>query len=272
MKAIVNYIEKSLAGAKQTETLYRYKKQLLEKMTDRANEMTRSGLTDEDVLMKLLISEFPDLRSDYRNYVEKNRSKKKKTEVGKTAVIGGILYVFVLVLAYLGISFKTGAWDKSWLFLLGGIFLLVIGGMFLSIKKICDTRKAAAMPAARLLLAGVIMLIATFAFLYCMLFTSFSMSWLIFLAAVAFMLIADAVFAAITKQKLAIINYLLYIPGVAAMAYAVLGLLEIIPWHPGWMIVLVAVLLDLVILVAKTAGSKEKVAKKQEDDDLWEDD
>lgn len=176
------------------------------------------------------------------------------------------------MLAYLGISFKTGAWGKSWLFLLGGIFLLVIGGMFIAIKKICDKKNPTLMLSARLLLAGVIMLVATFAFLYCTLFMSFSMSWLIFLAAVAVMLIADAIFAAATKQKLAIINYLLYLPGIAAMFYVVLGLLEVIPWHPGWMIVLVAVLIDLVILVAKTVGSKEKVAKKQEDDNLWEDD
>ena len=61
----------------------------------------------------------------------------------------------------------------------------------------------------------------------------------------------DAVFARLTAQKLRIINYLIYVPAAAPMLYVVLAGLHIIPWHPGWLIVPLSVVVDVILLVGK---------------------
>ena len=66
MQDYVDYIEMTFQGEKDNGTLYRYKRQLLDRMTARAAEITHAGLRDEKVLYDLVISEFPDLPGDYR--------------------------------------------------------------------------------------------------------------------------------------------------------------------------------------------------------------
>ena len=61
MKDFIEYIESSCSGIADTPTLYRYKKKILDEITERANEITHSGLKDEAVLCDLIKDEYPDL-------------------------------------------------------------------------------------------------------------------------------------------------------------------------------------------------------------------
>ena len=58
MQSFVDYIESTFQGTADDGTLYRYKRQLLGKMTERANEVTHAGLHDDRVLNDLIISGF----------------------------------------------------------------------------------------------------------------------------------------------------------------------------------------------------------------------
>ena len=65
MKDFIEYIESSCSGIADTPTLYRYKKKILDEITERANEITHSGLKDEAVLCDLIKDEYPDLQEPY---------------------------------------------------------------------------------------------------------------------------------------------------------------------------------------------------------------
>ena len=84
------------------------------------------------------------------------------------------------------------------------------------------------------------------------------------------MFVSDAVFAAVTRQKLAIINYLLYIPASAAMLYVVLGAQSVVPWTPGWLIVILGVLADLAVMAGVIINNSRYVYKQE--DDEWNED
>ena len=61
MKNFIDYIETSCADLGSSQSAYRYKKKVLDEMTERANEITRTGLKDEKVLCDIITEEYPDL-------------------------------------------------------------------------------------------------------------------------------------------------------------------------------------------------------------------
>ena len=74
-------------------------------------------------------------------------------------------------------------------------------------------------------------------------------------------------FIAITHQKFAIINYLLYVPAVAAMVYVIFGILRVVSWNPGWLIMVASVVLDIIVMVI--AVVRNKSFKVGEVEDQW---
>lgn len=268
MKNFVDYIEEELKGVPDSESLYRYKKELLDKMTERANEITHSGLSDEKVIADLIRSEFPDLKGGYREYTSKIHAKKKSKANAKILTLSSIAFVLLLVIVYLGISFLTHLWSLTWLILVGGIFAMLVALFGVSIKKI-SAKKGKYHFGARILLALSILLTSTFLFLCLLFFTHLPKTWLIFLFAAAAVFIADGAFAAYTKQKLAIINYLIYLPIVTTLFYVIFGIIGILPWHPGWMLILLSVFADLAIIVSNVIKNS-KYIYRQEVEDTWE--
>ena len=123
-------------------------------------------------------------------------------------------------------------------------------------------------PIARVLLALAVMCVDTAIFLIVLMFTGFSQAWVIFPAGVVGILLADAVYAHVTHQKLRIINYLVYIPIAAPMLYVVLGGLRVIPWDPGWIIILLGVAIDVILLIA-TMVNNSKYKYKPEVEQAW---
>lgn len=269
MESFIDYIENTLKDVPDEDnSLYRYKRQLFDSLTERANEVAQSGLKDEKVLSDLIISEHPDLRRDYRNFYLADRAKKKAEKFRNFLAVGSVCYILLLTVLYLGVSFITHNWAQTWLIMLGGITVLV-DYLFSVGAKAIARMKWVFHPIARVMLAFNIMLTATFIFLCCALLFHIPMSWIIYLAAVIVLFAVDALFLALTKRKLAIINYLLYIPAAMSMIYVILGLLEVIPWDPGWLLMILAVIIDILIVVG-IAVENSKYIYKQEVEDVWE--
>ena len=76
MRDFIEYIETSCAKLPDNHITYLYKKQILDEMTDRANEVTHSGLKDEKVLADLMADEYPDLESNYYAWAKAYKKKK----------------------------------------------------------------------------------------------------------------------------------------------------------------------------------------------------
>ena len=146
----------------------------------------------------------------------------------------------------------------------GGITALII---YHFMRLTVFTSKKRLYPISRILVAFSVMLTAVFAFLVCRTALYIMNSYLIFLGAIGFMFIGDAVFSAVTHQKFAIINYLLYIPAVAAMIYVILGILGAVSWNPGWLIMVASVVLDIIVMVFAVVRNKN--FEVGEVDDQW---
>lgn len=268
MESFIDYIENTLKDVPDEEnSLYRYKRRVFDSMTERANEVTQSGLKDEKVISDLIISEHPNLKEDYRKFYLADREKRKTKNFRKFLAVGSVCYILLLVVLYLGVSFITDNWAQSWLIIIGGITVWVDFLFSVAVKAISRMRRIFH-PIARVLIAFNIMLTATFIFLCCLVIFHIPMSWIIYLAAVILFFAADALFLAVTKRKLAVINYLLYIPAAMSMLYVILGVLDVIAWDPGWLLMILAVIIDILIVVG-IAVENSKYVYKQEVEDVW---
>lgn len=262
------YVDKSFEGVKETQALYKFKQQKIAQMSERANALIASGLKDTAVMHSIIIGESPDLKQEFKTLMSEKKAQSKKAKLSKLAILGALGYALSLIVAYILVSFATGAWGKTWLIIVAGILLPVGLGCILVTKKGVGKQGAFSL-LSRLTLAGGIFVITTVVFLFLLILTDIEGTYAIYLLAVALSLIADAVYARATKQKLAIISYLIYIPAIAAIIYPVLGAFGVIAWHPGWLIIVGAVIVDIVIVMAKVAvGGKTD----EEEFDEWNED
>lgn len=267
MERLADYIEKAFEGVPDTDgTLYRYQRQLLEKMYARADELTHVGLRDEKVLFDLVLDEYPDLHADYEKFAQADRKSRRARRFRMGLAFGSIGYTLLLTSLYLIVSFATRRWDMTWLMMEGGMSALAIVLLSFAIRKLCSMRRLF-LPIARVLMLFCIMLVAVFAFLLCLML-GVPQSWVIVLGGVVCLFIADASFAAKTKQKLAVINYFLYIPGAAAILYVILAALGAVSWENGWHMIIGGVLIDAVIAIG-IAIDNMKYHYKQEVEAAW---
>lgn len=267
MKTFVDYIEDSCAGLKDDKILYSYKRMIYEEITERANEITASGLKDERVLDDLIRDEYPNLKDNYKSYYAAKTKELRAKKARKMIAIGSVFYAVMVIVVYLGISFMTQNWAASWLIIIGGYFSLIIFLLSFAIKKLC-TMKRIFHPIARILTAICVMMATVFVFLFALAHFHMAKAWTIVLMGIMAMFIADAVFATVTKQKLVVINYFLYIPAVFAMLYIVLGAFAVIPWNIGWLLVIFGLILDAVIMMSIVAENS-RYTYHSEEDDVW---
>lgn len=267
MKDFIDYIEDSCADIPDGKMLYSYKKKLFDEITERANEIIHSGLTDRAVLCDLIRDEYPDIKRGYEAFAEAENKKTRSKFMRKLNFIGSALFLLILFGAYFAVSFTMRCWSVSWLIIVGGISALTVYLLSFAIKKLCRMRRIFQL-LARVLTAVCIMLVAVFAFLFCLMLLPVAHSWTIVLAGVILAFAAGAVFAAVTKQKLAIINYFLYIPASAALLYVILAAYNIVSWNYGWLIIIGAVAADIAI-AAGVMINNAKYIYKQEAEDVW---
>ena len=124
-----DFAEKELKKLPNTKSAYLYKQEIIARMTERANELVESGLSDNKVINDLVIDEFKNIEKEYYVRLKNKKKKKKAQNKSSIAALGIIGYVLLLVGAFLGVSFVTGAWDKTWLIIVVGILGAVIAGL-----------------------------------------------------------------------------------------------------------------------------------------------
>lgn len=263
MEKINRYIDSSLSGIPDNEKSIKFRKRLLDELTDRANELTQKGLRDNNVIYDLIISEHPDIRGEYESYSSAITKKKKAAAAARIRALSSVLILAASVLIFLISGFAGIPWGKAWLIILAAVLAAVFIHMINGARSLC-AKGAAGKFGARIILAVIIMLISVFAFLTALIVFGISKSWLIILGGVAAAFIADGIFAAVSKQKLAILNYLAYIPAVAAMIYVILGILHVIPWHPGWLIMPAAVAADIIVIICAVIRNSKYTYEEEE--------
>lgn len=154
--------------------------------------------------------------------------------------------ILLAAIAYLIVSLITKKWDTSYLILVGGIFAAIIlfGGFLIAayLKKGKEV-------IPRLSIAGSLILIFVFIYLCITVLTKVNMAWIMFLIMIIALIGADTVFAYWVNSKTRLINLIVFIFVASVLEYVVLSLVELLTWHPYWVIPLVGVLIDTAIIV-----------------------
>lgn len=267
MKKAMDYIDSAFAGIPETKDVYKFRKKFVDEVTQRANELTHAGLKDENVISDIIIDAHPDIKGELKAYCTKLRQKRHARALRRFNIFGTVFVTLIVLCVYFFVSASRHNWGTSWLIITTGLsawlaYLLIQKSFALGRKK----RFIYCAP-ARLMLAGAIMLISTAVFLLLIFVTP--KAWFAFLAGVILVLAADAVFAGATKQKFAFLNYMLYLPIAAALAYVMLALSGVIVWNPGWVIIPAALLADMLaafVLYMRNSGKDDE----KEAVDIWQ--
>ncbi len=250
LKDMTVYIESVFSDVPYDDVLLQFERELLAEWEETRARVTKAGLADENVLFDLFLSNHPDLHGEYAAY-RKNEQKKRREKRRHGFLIKATpVWYLLMVAVYLGVSFLTRSWRESWLIIIGFVTVWVDTVGLLMVCEIASKRRLFH-PIARILLALSVMMTTTLVYLIGLMLFAIPRFWVVFPAGVFLMYCADAVFARLTGQKLRVINYLIYVPAAAPMIYVVLAGLYLIPWHPGWLIVPLSVVVDILIIVGK---------------------
>lgn len=265
MRDFIEYIETSCAKLPDNHITYLYKKQILDEMTDRANEVTHSGLKDEKVLADLMADEYPNLEGNYGAWAKAYRKEKLAKTMRLVMGIGGVIFFILMFIVYFEVSKATRAWDKTWLIIVGGIFAMIIFYTSFGIKRICRMRRIFH-PIARVLLFGCVILFTVFMFLFWLMMIPELVVWPILMAGIILAFITDIIFAFATKQKFRTVTAMVYMPIIFTMLYIILSAYNVIGWFTGWPLILLGLVVDLIaILVIALANAKYFTYKREEE-------
>ena len=266
MKNFIEYIEESCKNIKDSQIAYKYKRNLLDEMTERANEITSAGLRDEKVLADLIADEYPELEKNFYIYEKEEKKKARASLLRKLFAVGGVLFFIAIFVIYFSVSNKTGAWDKTWLIIVGGIFSMIIFYTYFIIKRLYHWHRFLH-PLARVLIATCIMLVSIFVFLFVLMMYNPGFSWVIVILGVLLSFVADLIFALKTKQKFRTITLFVYMPAIFTMLYIILAGIGIVSWFTGWLLIFAGVGVDVIILMSIIAHNAKYFMYKQEDEE-----
>ena len=265
-----DYVDKELSAYKDSKNLYLFKKQILSEMAQRANEIISAGIENEKVLNDLVISEYQDIGKRYTLFV-KEKSDKKKNKINTKILIAGVLgAVLAVAVLYLCVSFLTNAWSKTWLIIVGSVVAGVIG-VFFALGGKLEKKFGKFNLIQRLFSVIGVFLATTFLFLTLRVGFGVMNAWLIYIAAVALALIIDVVMAIKANEKTAFANLLIYIPVIATVIYVVTSILGVLSWHPGWLLVVISFMADIVLVMVRLLKTSKTVETETEDDEWSED-
>lgn len=255
VKKIFSYVDSALDSLPDSKELYKFKKMLTDSLTDRANEITHSGLRDEKVLEDIILSEHPDVKGEFETYIREKEEKKAQKRAKTIKFALGALYTAAVIIVYFIISVLFKNWSRSWLIPECGVSLLIIGITVPFIKRFAFSVRPVFRTIARILVALDIMLVTTSVFLVCLVIVELRHTWRVYIIGAIILIITDAVLTTKINQNFAIFSFLFTIPVVTALVYVVIAVSGLIPWHPGWIMVPASLLIDIIVAAVKIVMS-----------------
>lgn len=261
MKKTLAYFDDAFKKLPDSKTAYRFKKEFIDEITDRANELTHRGIKDENVISDIIIGEHPDIIADFNSRIAAEKKKKRQKNSALLITVGVILYSLLVVVAFLLCLFVFRV-ENSWLVIQGGFTVLLIALGVFAIERL-SRKQSVFHPVSRLILGICVMLSAFFVFMLLRFAAGAPHEWLAFLGGVIAMMAADVIYAVITGQRTAIIFALLYIPAVFALMYVILCTAGALSWHPGWLLILLGVVVDAAVIFARLISAGRQAAETE---------
>ncbi|MCR5207856.1 MAG: hypothetical protein K6C14_05195 [Eubacterium sp.] len=266
MESFINYLNTVLPDRDGDGLRYKFKRKTLDEMTQRAAEITSRGLGDRKVVDDLIISEYSDLEKQFKDYcVKENKAQNAKRGVILNAV-GSVIYLFAVVVVFLGVSFVTKGWHMTWGIVVDGILLWVIYLLALGVKKFSSMQRIFHIIARGFLAADIIVsTVAVYIFVLAVT-DDIPNRWLIVIAGLIMMFVCDGAYASLAHHRLAILNWLIYIPVISVFLFILIGASGVLAWSVAWIIIPLSLAVDFAVIVG--AISKNKL-EKLEVADTW---
>lgn len=263
------FLEEHFRKIAPTKAAMEYRKTLLVELLDREQELRIKGVTDDELIYNMAVSELGDIDQTLAEF-EKRQIKsgevKRKVSV---ASICSVAVVLLLTMVYLVVGAVTKVWSPTWLIMVGGIFAGIgVILIYLSVKT-AQKRKYVF---TRLCIAVCEVLLSVFVFLVLQLVFKVNGSWLAFLAMPVVVLGADTAIAFATNSKSKWFELPVFVEIFGVMLYVILGVtLDVILgigniWHPGWLLCLAGVccaLVQVIVVVVKKAKKNNAKEKAQ---------
>ena len=156
------HIESAMSPYSNEKVNFVFKRNILDDMKFRTNEVMKRGLKDEKVAHDLILDEYNSARilRDYKRYLQ---DLKEKKQIKLTPIIA-VACILFSVLVFLVIGFITDIWHPTWLIIEG---TATAGIMALMLTAVTILRRHKMLYALmRALVAGSVMVGTQFLFLF----------------------------------------------------------------------------------------------------------
>ena len=264
MQQFIDYLDSSLPDKHNDKILYKFKRRLLDEMNGRYLEVSRRGITNQKVITDLIISEHADVKEEYQKFHSGEVAKRRAKARVLTRIIGSAIYFIAMIILSIVLGFNGV--PHIWLLAVDGFLVWICYMLTLGVIKITSLKRIFHI-FARLLLGFDVLIFSVAAFLFVQIGMGFSRGWVLIVAGVGLIFVADAAYVHFTKVRFAIIYYLIYIPIIATMLYIVLSALYVLSWGTGWLLIILSLLVDVIIMYASVLSNKRY---KQEVIDTWQ--
>ena len=267
MERFISYINSSLPDKEGERILFMFKRKTLDEMNQRFLDVQKTGgISDEKVIEDLIISEHADLLSEYDEYYKRQTAKMKSRRNAILNVVGSLVYILALVTAFLAISILTHKWSVTWAIIVDGILLWVVYLLTLVVRKFTSMKRIFHI-IARIALFGAVVCFTVSIYLCLVAITDLPHGWILVIFGLILAFIGDGLFVTVTKSKLAILHWLLYIPVISVFAFIIIGALGLLSWNIAWIVIPLSLIVDLLLIVAAIVKNK---ADKMEVADIWQ--
>lgn len=129
------HLNKIFSSYKKNDKIMDFKEELLGSLMDRFNELKSEGLSDDESYTNSLL--ILDGIKDTISVLEKEVAPMPVEKNMNSYLLPACAYWLVVIIAYLGISFTTGYWHKTWMIAVGGalLFGIIVSGLLFKVSR-----------------------------------------------------------------------------------------------------------------------------------------
>ncbi|MGN1042995.1 MAG: hypothetical protein ACI4SK_05895 [Christensenellales bacterium] len=179
-------------------------------------------------------------------------------------LIGSAVYLIALAIVYLIVTFTVkDSSSKSWLILAGGALIGLTGlSVFFAVKN--GIKKRFLFMRVFIACAIVLSIIAAYLIFSVVAGNVWKMSWMLFLFLPIMLTGADLICCVGSESKFTVFSLEAFIITASVMTYVILGLTGFMPWHPGWLLPVIAFLITAIIALVALKSKLKGRSKTDE--------
>ena len=242
------YLEEHFRKIAPTQAAMEYRKALLRQLLDREQELRIKGVSDDNLIYDMAISELGDIDQTLEQFEKRQiKSGEVKRKISAASICAAAIVALLTIVV-------------------GGVFAGV--SVLLSYGAVKFAKKKKYVP-VRIFVAICEVLLTVFVFLLLRLVFKIEGAWMSFLAMPVVLLGVDTAIAFGTNSKIKWFELPVFVEIFGVMLYVILGLTVNGVWHPGWLLCLLGVvcaLVELIVFVIKKAKAKNKKERAELED------